>query len=249
MEKRKEKRKQKKDYPFDRVHSRTTVDDLKINVEIKGGDGVKILGEDFKENFAPIRFDLKISRADCLRLHSLITQYPDHFVARFEEEALYPALLFMNKNNTPGKFKDKGTTLYHLKSESADLYELFSFCINEGREPSYFKKLVKKIDKVPNKSDFDHDRGLALTALCMECFMNKTDDPLNELGIRSFIDRIQNGELESFYNHFVKGTKACIFDKGLPLKDLLTQNTSDEYLESLAEEPPFNYIFKSLQLI
>jgi len=246
MEKKKKNKERLKDYPFDRVKSRSKKHPLNIDGAIKIKDGLVILGDGYKtKNHFPIRFHLSILRDDCRRLYSLISKYPDYFVEGFEQEILWPALIFMNSSGARGKFKGKGTTLYWLRAESAELYELFSSLIKYKKSPSYFQKLLDEINKSRNEKQFYKENGIpdpvALTAICMQHYMKKMNEPLNSLGIRSFIDRIKKGELESFYTHYIKG------EKPLSLYDI--GKMSDQDIENISQELPFSHIFKTLQLL
>jgi hypothetical protein len=80
---------------------------------------------------------------------------------------------------------------------------------------------------------------VAITAYCIEEYLNSVSHSLRDVGIKSLIARIENGELEGFYKNTIK--------KYTPIFKY-SSKLSDSDLENLSEEPPFSHIFKILKL-
>lgn len=239
----------KKEKSLTSARSRTKKDPLAIEGEIKIVDGIYIKGAKGlkRKDHEPINIKLRISRDDMIRLYSLISDNPNYFMQGFYIEFVLPALEYMDKG-ARGKFKGKGITLHWLKMDASELYHLFKFIIRNKKNPSYFKKLLEEIDKLDNKDQFyikvynkDKRNPIALTAYCIEQYLKNTDKPLEYIGVKPLLKRVEGeGELESFYKHQIKGYKPIItYDKEI----------SDEALEDLAKDQPFNLIFKILNLI
>lgn len=161
----------------------------------------------------------------------------------FEAEFILPAFVYIGKG-ARGKYKGKDTALFWLKRESGELYHLFAFLIKTGKRPSYFEKLLKKIDVLENKEQFYENskkpNAVALTAYCIEQYMGNSGKSLEHLGVNSLIKQIEEGEFQSFYNHHITAYKSLFnYNKNLSKSDL----------EALAQEPPFSWIFANLQLV
>jgi hypothetical protein len=238
----------KKEENLPQIKSRTTKDPLKIQSGIKLQDGLRILGEDGMrtKGHPSIEFTMTISRHDLQRLHFLALNYPEYFAKGFHQEFILPALHHTSKG-ARGKFKGKETTLFWIKAEAAELYNLFKFLRRTGKRPSYFKALLKKLEtlKDHHKLLFFDKHGnpdpVALTAYCIELYLRRIGKPLDSLELDSFCQKLLDGDaLDNFYVHHIKAYKPIF---------RFTKDTSDKDLEDLSKEPPFSYIFESLKLL
>ncbi len=197
----------------------------------------------------PIKFKL-ITHEKVQPLHfkemntSYFRGHQNHsFAYVFIEELLLPLIERIPKG-TRGKFKNKGTTLFWLKADASELFNLLSFLLKTGKHPSYFQKLLKKVNKSIyykiSKTTKSKADPATLTAYCIEKFLKNLGKPLGDIGVKSFRRMITSSSYSSFYTHYVKGWKPFFnYD----------EHISDSDLENLKEEPPFSLIFKTLGLI
>lgn len=172
------------------------------NINIKGGLRIISIAGMKSVNHSPVEF--RLLTHEVIQAHHLKKMQPCYFKGHkdysfayvFLEDLLLPLMECIPKGSR-GKFKDKGTSLFWLKADASELYNLFNFICKTGRYPSYFEKLLGKINTLPKEDqklfyNREKPKPIPLTAICIEEFQKKMGGPLESIPLRSFYSRLKN---------------------------------------------------------